>query len=128
VTAVVWVARPAASGVAAEMQVRSRDLVKAAMCGARANAAPRAGVEGSKVAVQAAGVAGALAGAVEALVGAAAGAVEAAAGAVEAGVDEAGSFYIYLLSLAKGTLRRKYRCFEATEILPTAHRSGASAL
>jgi hypothetical protein len=123
------VAKPAASGVAAERQVRSRDLVKAAMCGARANAAPRVGVEGSKVAVQAAGVAGALAGAVEAVVGAAAGAVVgAAAGAVEAGVDEAGSFFIYLRSLAKGALRRKYRCCEVPKILLTLHRSGPGAL
>jgi len=51
-------------------------------------------------------------------------AVEAAVGA---GVDEAGSFFIYLLSLATGALRRKYRCVEAPEILSTSHRSGAGA-
>jgi hypothetical protein len=46
---------------------------------------------------------------------------------VGAGVDEAGSFLIYLLSLTRGALRRKCRCVETPEILPTAYRSGAGA-
>jgi hypothetical protein len=79
-------------------------------------------VEVSKVAVEAAGVAGALAGVAEALVGA-------VAGAAGAGVDiEAGLFFIYLLSLAKGDLRRKCGCFEAPKFLLTLHRSGTGAL
>jgi hypothetical protein len=111
------------------MQVRSRELVKAAMCGVRASAALRAGVqgvEGFRVAVAAAGVVEALAGAAAALVGAAgaAGAAEAAG----AGVDEADAFFIYLLSLAKRALRRKDRCCEVPEILLISHRPGTGAL
>jgi hypothetical protein len=74
-----------------------------------------------------------------AVVGASVGAAVAAAGveasgvgvavvAAGADVDETGSFFIYLLSLAKEALRRKCRCFEAREILPTSHWSGAGAL
>ena len=99
------------------------------MCGVRASAAPRAGVqgvEGFRVAAAAAGVVEALAGVVEALVGAAGAA--GAVGAAGAGVDEADAFFIYLLSLAKGALRRKDRCCEAPEILLISHRPGTGAL
>jgi hypothetical protein len=57
-------------------------------------------------------------------VGASGAAAVAAAGA---GVDETGSSFIYLLSLAKEALRRKCRCCEAREILLTLHRSDAGA-
>src|SRR5262245_56541772 len=117
------------------------------MCVARASAAPRAGVESlerevvevsraavvsvvaagaSRVAAAGAAVGEALAAAAGAAVGEAlaAAAVEAA---VEADVDETGSFFIDVFSLTTGALRRKCRCFEAAEILPTSHRSGADA-
>jgi hypothetical protein len=54
-----------------------------------------------------------------------------AAAAVAAGADVADSFVFlsdYLLSMTTGALRRKYRCVEAPGILPTLHRTGASAL
>jgi hypothetical protein len=54
----------------------------------------------------------------------ASGAAVAAAGA---DVDETGSFFLYLLSLAKEALRRTCRCFEAREIVLTLHRSDAGA-
>ena len=108
--------------VEAERQVRSRELVEAAMCVAPASAEPRAGVE-----ILAVGAAVAAASAV-AGVGVEASEVGAAVVAAGADVDETGSFFIYLLSLAKEALRRKCRCFEAREILPTSHRSGAGAL
>jgi hypothetical protein len=54
--------------------------------------------------------------------------VEASGAAVAAAdVDETGSFFLYLLSLAKEALRRTCRCFEAREIVLTLHRSDAGA-
>ena len=90
--------------VEAERPVRSRELGGAAMYVVLASAAPRAGVE------------------ILAVVAASGAAAGAAAGA---DVDETGSFFLYLLSLAKEALRRTCRCFEALEILLTLHWSGA---
>jgi hypothetical protein len=109
----VWEARPVDLGavVVAERQAPSRELVGVAMYVAPASAVPQAVVGASVAAAVAAG---------------ASVAVEAAVAAVGAGV-EAGSCFIYLLSLTKGALRRKCTWFEAPEILPTSHRAGAGA-
>src|SRR5262245_16688787 len=103
------------------------------MCVARVSAAPRAGVEwleggaaepaaGASAGAAASAAAGASRAAVVPAVAAGASAGAGAAAGV-AGVDEAGAFFIYLLSLVKGALRRACRCFEAPEILPTSHRA-----
>jgi DUF2950 family protein len=95
------------SGAPAERQVRSRELVKAAMCVARAIAVPRAGVESlERVGAAAAGAAAAsrVAGAAAAVASAVAVAVAAvgvavAVAAVGAGVDVAGAFFLLFASL-----------------------------